>query len=518
MSGYRDRLFNNGQGERMLNCLSRIAATQDSAWDSFSQLEKEIAMEFEAQRTGKVWRTRFYKFATNTTSAGTKLDDNAGMVAEPSTDTTEGRDDYLEYAVFQWRHCNYERESDGFAKVTALKGYPGFAMTGAVDVGSLNMTFYWTVKEGATYYDVIMSDTPHPELGLVPWIDAIRADGTVMPYFIVSAYASVTASDSKPRSQHGCPIYTHSHDGAIDAYQNKGTGYWGAGVSRNTLQHVMLAIKYATKNSQTKFRGHVDTGSQQPKCAKAETSVKRVLLSSQGKFYAGCCVSVGSGSNTERGQSGMHDIVNRALVKSIETVTISGTNYVALNLDVDTAFTTATTYTVSMMPTYSGETDLVLPGRDGSYLSNTDGAHPYRIKGVEYAIGMYFLATDTILSFNADFTADVLCWPHGSKPAKNTSTGYTKVGTTPRSNANNDDYFIGDCKYDTEHGVWFPATVGTGDSVGVGDKVFAGGNTASGLKEYLQGGFLLHGSDAGSGLLSRWDALSHASWNVASAD
>ena len=34
MSGYRDRLFNNGQGERMLNCLSRIAATQDSAWDS----------------------------------------------------------------------------------------------------------------------------------------------------------------------------------------------------------------------------------------------------------------------------------------------------------------------------------------------------------------------------------------------------------------------------------------------------------------------------------------------------
>lgn len=516
--GYFDRLFNSAQGDRMLNFLNRIADVQDGAWEDFSPLEKEIAQEFEAQRTGKVWRTRFYKFATNTTSAGTKLDDNAGMVAEPSTDTTEGRDDYLEYAVFQWRHCNYTRESDGFAKPTALRGYPGFAMEGSVDIGSLNMTFYWTCHEGATYYDIIMSDTPHPELGLVPWIDAIRADGTVMPYFIVSAYPSVTASDNKPRSQHGVPIYTHSHDGAIDAYQTKGAGYWGAGISRNTLQQIMLAIKYGTKNSQTVFRGHVDTGSSQPKCAVAETNVRRVLIASQGKFYAGCCVSVGSGSNTDRGQAGMHDIVNRARVTKISTVTINGTDYKALDLDIDADITTATSYTVSLMPTFSGETDLVLPGRDGSYLSNADGAHPYRIKGIEYAAGMYILATNAVLSFNADFSTDLLCWPHGSKPAKNTKTGYEMVGVIPAYNANNDDYFVGDIAYDTEHGAWYPSAPGTGDSVGVGDKVYAGGNTASGLKEYLQGGSLRGGSPAGAGLLYRWAGLSGAFWYIASAD
>lgn len=515
--GYRDRLPNNEQMERMLNCMSRIAAVQDEAWSNMSALEKQIAMEFEAQRTGKVFRTRFYKFATNTTSTGTKMDDNAGLVAEPSTDTVEGRDDYEQFAVFGWRHCNYERDSDGFARVTALKGYPNYKTTGAYDIGSLHMTFYWAYKEGATYYDIIMSDTPHPELGLAPFVAAVKADGTVMPYFIVSAYASVTASDSKLRSQHGIPAHHASHDNIIDAYASKGTGYWGAGAYRNTLQHIMLAIKYATKNSQTKFKGCVDFN-QQPHPAVAETGVKRVLLASQSVFYAGCCVSVGDGTSNDRNNSACHNIVDRAIVKSVETVTIGNTNYVALNLDVGSTFNTTTSQYVSTMPCPSGESDLVIGSKDGSYLSNSDGRHVYRIKGVEYLNGQYIVPSDTILSFNADFSADVLCWPHGSKPSKATATGYSKVGTTPAYNSSNADYWSGDFAYDTEHGVWLPVTIGSGDSVGTGDRVWAGGNTASGLKEYLMCGGLWDGSNAGAGFVHRWDALSNAAWHLASAD
>ena len=50
---------------------------------------------YNFKRTGKVYRTRIWLFATNPTSTGTKLLDNAGLEFTPSTDTVEGKDDYL---------------------------------------------------------------------------------------------------------------------------------------------------------------------------------------------------------------------------------------------------------------------------------------------------------------------------------------------------------------------------------------------------------------------------------------
>lgn len=50
---------------------------------------------YNIRRTGKVYQTKIWKFATNPTSSGDKLLDNAGLEFIPSTDTTEGKDDYL---------------------------------------------------------------------------------------------------------------------------------------------------------------------------------------------------------------------------------------------------------------------------------------------------------------------------------------------------------------------------------------------------------------------------------------
>ena len=48
-------------------------------------------------------------------TAGEKLLDNAGLVFEPSTDTEEGQDDYLngQHSLFEWVRCNYIRDDDG---------------------------------------------------------------------------------------------------------------------------------------------------------------------------------------------------------------------------------------------------------------------------------------------------------------------------------------------------------------------------------------------------------------------
>lgn len=508
----------NGLLSRIAEALETTAGTSKG----FSALEQAIASQFTLMRTGKVYRTRFYRYSTNSTSAGTKLDDNAGLVCKPSTDATKGRDDYAQISSFQWLRCNYTRDaSDGFARPTVLEGFPGFATEGAVDIGTLHPTFYWNVEEHDTYYDVIYSDTEHLELGLVPWKEAVRADGAVMPYWIESSYQSVTASDGLLRSQPGkAPAYNQSYNSMITAYQKKGTGYWGASIARNTYMILMLAVKYATKNGQTVFTGCSNYNAQS-KCAVAETGVKRVLLASQGPFIVGGCVSVGvaNGTNTDRGNSSMHSIADRVLVKSIETVTVSGTNYVALNLDIDSTITTTTDTYVSTMPQYTGTTDAVIGHHDGSLVSNTDQKHAFRIQGQEYMTGTAIICADAVMEFASDFAKKVYVAPRGTKHVADTHTGYALIGSIPATaDGKNGDYWSGDVAFNRALGAYYPSTIGGGDSVGTGDRVWAGGAGASGMRELYTLGALGSGSNGGPCYVDCWNGLGVAHWHYGSCD
>ena len=146
---------------------------------------------YNIQRTGKIYQTKIWKFATNPTSTGEKLLDNAGLEFVPSTDTTEGKDDYLNgnHPLFEWVHCNYKRNDDGTAYPIATEYDDNYAATGAVDVGAMQMSFYWNWDASNPEYDLVtISDTPNEKYGLKPWTECKRADGTVLPWCIGSAY------------------------------------------------------------------------------------------------------------------------------------------------------------------------------------------------------------------------------------------------------------------------------------------------------------------------------------------
>lgn len=517
-----DLIYNHEDAERTNSFLQRIAlAMEKQAGEAtLSTLEQEIATAFDLARDGKVYRTRFYFHSTNTSSAGTKMDDNEGIaIPTPATNKSAGSDPYLDREVFKWFRCNYTRDEDGTARVTNLKGRPGYREAGAYDVGTLAMTFYWKVDVHDTYYDYILSDSPHPELGLAPWVDAVKADGTILPYYIESTYNSVTASDGLLRSQPGAaPAYNQSYNNMITNYQKKGAGYWGAGVSRDTLLIIMLAIKYATKNSQKYFAGATNYNGQ-PKCALAESGTKRVLLSSQGVFVEGGCVSVGlpAGTSTDRGNATMSSVVNRARIKSIETVTVSNNSYVALNLDVDTAFDTTTDNYVSTMPQWTGWTDDVIGMADGSPVSNTDYKHPYRVHGIEYSLGIAIICADTVMNIEPTYEKNVYVAQKGTAHVANAYTGYKLVGTIPAADANNSDFWSGDLTLDTETGAYYPSTVGSGEAVGTGDRVWAGGKN-TGLREYYTCGSLWDGAFAGAGCVLCGAGLGWAYWDCGSAD
>lgn len=497
---------------------------------------------YNLQRTGKVYQTKIWKFATNPTSTGEKLLDNAGLEFVPSTDTTEGKDDYLNgnHPMFEWVHCNYKRNDDGTAYPVATEYDSNYATTGAVDVGAMQMSFYWNWDASNPEYDLVtISDMPNTEYGLKPWTECKRANGTVLPYCIGSAYVSGIASDGLLRSQPGLkPEINQSHNNIITNYQKKGKGYWGAGAERNTFQILFNIIKGATKNSQSLFQGCTSYNFQYSASVQsADAHTYFPLTNAQAQnILVGSYVSVGygqlndtkNGVNNDRGVTNIHKYADDVKVLRIETL---DENNKAVYLDIKTGFNTTpiklsdtvnAPITISSMHWWSGTTDTVIGRHDGSPVSNTDGKHAYRVQGREYAVGAYLIASDTVMDFQSDYSKKVYIAPKGLAHSSSDATirsKYTCIGTIPANpDGKGSDYWIGDISVDVNTGGWFPSAKGSSNSQGWADMLYAGGTSTSGTREYLMGGSLWNGSAAGCSFLYCGCWLGWTAWGFCAAD
>lgn len=497
---------------------------------------------YNLQRTGKVYQTKIWKFATNPTSTGEKLLDNAGLEFVPSTDTTEGKDDYLNgnHPMFEWVHCNYKRNDDGTAYPVATEYDDNYATTGAVDVGAMQMSFYWNWDASNPEYDLVtISDMPNEKYGLKPWTECKRVDGTVLPYCIGSAYVSGIASDGLLRSQPGLkPERNQSHNNMITNYQKKGKGHWGAGTERNTFQILFNIIKGATKNSQSLFQGCTSYNFQySASIQSADAHTYFPITNAQAQdILVGSYVSVGYGElktdtntvNNDRGVGTIHKYADDVKVLRIETLDEDNK---AVYLDIKTGFNTTpiklsdtvnAPITLSSMHWWSGTTDKVIGRHDGSYVSNTDAKHPYRVQGREYAVGGYMVASDTVMDFQSDYSKKVYIAPKGLVHSSSDATirsKYTCIGTIPANpDGKGTDYWIGDISVDVNTGGWFPSAKGSSNSQGWADMLYAGGATTSGTREYLMGGYLWDWGGAGGSCVAARGWVAWAYWHCLGAD
>lgn len=509
-----------------------------------NDVEKFIENYYALRRTGKVYQTKIWKFASNPTPTGEKLLDNAGLVFEPSTDTTEGQDDYLngQHPLFEWVHCNYVRDADdGTARPTALEGTSGYATTGAVDVGAMQMSFYWKWDASNPEYDLItISDSPHPELGLVPWVESTKANGTVYPWCIGSAYVSGIASDGKPRSQPGLkPARKQSHNNMIANYQAKGAGYWGAGACRNNFQIIFDIIKGATKSTQALEAGVTDYNFQYEAAIQSQSNNTYfpVANAQAANIPVGNYVSVGYGdnnngmSNNDRGKDSVHAYADDVKVLRKEALPDGLNTAIYLDIPEESAFNTiphAYTETfsapiiLSSMPARSGTTDAVIGFHDGSPVSNTDGKHAYRVQGREYAVGGYIVASDTAAWLNADGTRTIYVAEKGTAHSSSDSvikSTYKVVGTIPaRADGQTLDWYIGDDSVDSDTGAWWPSAQGSGSTQGVCDRYYAGGTGSDTFREYLMGGYLGDVAHGGGSCLYIGSWLGAGNWLCLACD
>lgn len=496
-----------------------------------SSIDIAVDVLFKLPRTGKVYTVKIPRFATNPTVNCEKLDDNAGLVCEPSTDTVDGRDDYADIPLFKWYNCNYKRDASGHAYPTAIEHLSDdYRKTGTVDVGVIQMTPY--VKWDASNPDYILwSITDSPRDGFTPWAAAKSGD-TVYPYVIHSKFFSGVGEDGLLRSVYDLiPARNQSYYSLITDYAKKGAGYKGAGGEKAAWQILFNSIKHAVKSSQEKYAGCVGYNPQYPAAVqRSEKLTYFPVTAAQAKnLLVGSRVSVGYGSkgsdgtvNNDRSASTVHQYADEAKILKIEPIDDT-TSAVYLDCDafdtmpVALSDTLNAPITLSTMHWHSGTTDAVIGHHDGSPGSNTDSKHPYRVQGIEYAVGGYEVLSDVVLAFDDSNGKDVYVCPAGVAHTKTDAeilANYKKVGNFPA-----DDFWIGDIGFDPETCVTYPATQGSGGKTGVGDRVYGGGNASkNALREYLQGGSLGSWSSAGASFVNCGGRLGHGSWDCLAAD
>ena len=506
-------------------------AVLDFGIPTASAIDIAVDVLFKLPRTGKVYTVKIPRFATNPTVNCEKLDDNAGLVCEPSTDTVEGRDDYADIPLFKWYNCNYKRDASGRAYPTAIEHLSDdYRKIGTVDVGVIQMTPY--VKWDASNPDYILwSITDSPRDGFTPWAAAKSGD-TVYPYVIHSKFFSGVGEDGLLRSVYDLiPARNQSYYSLITDYAKKGAGYKGAGGEKAAWQILFNSIKYAVKSSQEKYAGCTGYNLQYPAAVqRSEKLTYFPVTAAQAKnLLVGSRVSVGYGSkgsdgtvNNDRSASTVHQYADEAKILKIEPID-DMTSAVYLDCDAFDTMPVALSdtlnahITLSTMHWHSGTTDAVIGHHDGSPGSNTDSKHPYRVQGIEYAVGGYEVLSDAVLAFDDSNGKDVYVCPADVAHAKIDAeilANYKKVGSFPAG-----DFWIGDIGFDPETCVTWPATQGSGDKTGVGDRVYGGGNASkNALREYLQGGPLWYWSGAGASCVACRGWLGGGNWDFLAAD
>jgi hypothetical protein len=524
--------------------LKTLEDAVESEREKYSQHFFENA--FALQRTGKVYTVKFSLWKTSHSAEGEKLDDNAGLVLEPSTKTFRGRNDYKDIPLFKTYDVNAYVDDGGVRHVTAIKGDRNFKDTGKNDVFVLGMSYYEKTWADDQYW--YYSRTDAPKEGYTVARECINRDGTVQPYTLCAKYPT-SFIDDKPYSTKGqtparycsnpnekVKSYNNSYYGLIDYCKKKGKFYSGGLMcdykSILTSQQLMLG----TTTPKSKIWGLATWwGEHTASIQSAEKHTYFPIKKTDADNYpVGCSVSVGykwlnnGTASLERNRAEAHMYANDVKVLRKEPL---DENNVAIYLDVKEPFNTmpvSLSDTVSseiyILPMHwqSGYSDDVLD-RCGCPCENksdlTSGRYPMVWQGIELMVGGYETFANAFMDIVSLTTRDVYITNDATKLTTNDATAKTTYKKLPyqMSVAKDSQWnYVTEIKLDLENGVFVQTQSGqdgSSSATGFGDAIYFDGAT-SGTREFLSLGNLSYGSNAGLAYCNGNNWLSNANWNI----
>jgi hypothetical protein len=525
--------------------LKTLEDAVESAREKYSQHFFENA--FALQRTGKVYTVKFPLWATSHNPIGEKLDDNAGLVLEPSTKTIRGRNDYKDIPLFKTYDVNAYVDDDGVRHVTAIKGDRNFKDTGKNDVFVLGMSYYEKTWADDQYW--YYSRTDIPKDGYTVARECINRDGTIQPYTLTAKYVSSMIDSVYYSTKGQAPARAcsnakgnvtsvdNSYYGLIRNCKKKGTFYTGGLMCDYKSILASQQLMLGTTVPKAKIWGC--TSCRGEPVASIQSAEKHtyfpVKKTDADNYPVGCGVSIGykhlnnDGTSTlDRAYAEAHAYANDVKVLKKEPL---DDNNVAIYLDVDKPFNTmpvqlSDTVTseiyILSMHWQSGFSDDVLdrygcPCEDKSGL--TSGRYPMVWQGVELMVGGYETFANAFMDIVNLTTRDVYITNDATKLTTDDATAKTTYKKLPYQmtvSKNSQWSYVTEIKLDLENGA-FVQTVsgqdGSSSATGFGDAIYFDGAT-SGTREFLSLGDLGYGSVAGLAFCNGDAWLGNAYWDI----
>ena len=338
----------------------------------------------------------------------TPMDDLADKAAaQLCTENTEAIEDWADEDPMTWYiRANALSLEDGTMNITYFEGEDGFDITGE-DAPVYTFALALWIKEwndGA--YDYISFRTTRGS-GYYPDAGDVDPKNKKRP---ITWHATFPGGlDSKGALTSGAGIKAYNFTSATAGIQKARQktiyeGLWNDCDTRWILR--MWQLRHFDLENSNIAEG-CTSYNYQYMVALPEENVKRVLLSASqaAGFIVGSTVSVGdmgAQSNKDRWNAWMRNLADLVKVSSIEKVTVNGTEYTAINLDISGTITTTATTCISTMPWHSGATE-ALPGhKDGCTFSLTAGKTPLRVAGVEVLDGSYTIGLDPLYDTTAN--------------------------------------------------------------------------------------------------------------------
>jgi len=433
----------------------------------------------------RVHGVKFPLYSTSHLTTGELTDDSVGLTCVPSTEATANQDSFAHLAQFWCVEVSMERNEDGTHEIFAVEFIDDYD---AVRSGE----HLWQVLQKNTYVKRWNQDgyqyvkmRCHEAKGYHTWPQGTGGDGVVYPYMANPAdYAGEDANGKITCGTDMAPVNYTSHNSGVAKWRNRGSQYAGAPGSLLVFQLTMIRLKYAVKGNSGTIEGCTSYNYQYT-AAVSETGVERILLTTDqaSHLLEGSNTIVGTkgtDDSHDRGVASMYSICKNKRIKSIESVTVDGTVYSAVNIDNGgvTFDTVAGETYLSTMPYWSGWNNNV-QGYDGSRISPTSGKEPGRIQKTNFQNGSYLIVADELWQWGQDtdgnYTFDCYTCHDQSKVTTNgtISSDYTKCDdltmTFPSDTAEGWKY-IEDNAVPDDPAVLWPGKVSTEAGSGTGVK------------------------------------------------
>ena len=306
-------------------------------------------------------------------SAGTRLGAAVGLVANPSTDTVKGENDFDN--IYPWagiRMVNGKMTDNGYV-VTAVDGQEAF--TTAEDT-MVQIPLFWYKEEeidSSTYTWV----SPVRQAGWQPNPMCIRKDGTLAEYGYMAAFRmnwsdgtyAGNSTTATPQSVAGAEsVWNVSLTDTINAAKRKGANWTCTRIEDIQALRVLFEVEFANRNTQAIMQGNVN---QTTVAATSAGEGQFITTSSLANFNAGMWVGLGT-AMWNYGTSS-----RSVKIASIEDGVVTFENFTG---------SIASGTVMWNAPSPNGACLGVL-GASGSPHSNTDGRHPCRYRYIEQPWG-----------------------------------------------------------------------------------------------------------------------------------